>query len=138
MCGELLANPLIESYEIEAALGGLVTKPRARIAVIVFPGSNDDRDAALALEGLGADPVLVWHADRELPRGRGRRSPRRVLLRRLPPRRRDRTLLTGDAGRSPTSPAKAGSCSASATASRSSAKPGSCPEPCARTTRSPS
>jgi phosphoribosylformylglycinamidine synthase len=44
-----------------------VTKPSPRIAVIVFPGSNDDRDAALALEGLGADPVLVWHADRELP-----------------------------------------------------------------------
>ena len=44
-----------------------MTKPIPRVAVIVFPGSNDDRDAALALEGLGADPVLVWHADRELP-----------------------------------------------------------------------
>ena len=44
-----------------------MTEPRPRVAVIVFPGSNDDRDAALALEGLGADPVLVWHADRELP-----------------------------------------------------------------------
>jgi phosphoribosylformylglycinamidine synthase I len=40
---------------------------RPRIAVVVFPGSNDDRDAALALEGLGAEPVLVWHADRDLP-----------------------------------------------------------------------
>jgi phosphoribosylformylglycinamidine synthase subunit PurQ / glutaminase len=38
-----------------------------RIAVVVFPGSNDDRDAALALEGLGAEPVLHWHADPELP-----------------------------------------------------------------------
>ena len=38
-----------------------------RIAVVVFPGSNDDRDAALALEGLGAEPVLVWHAEPELP-----------------------------------------------------------------------
>jgi phosphoribosylformylglycinamidine synthase subunit PurQ / glutaminase len=37
------------------------------IAVVVFPGSNDDRDAALALERLGAEPVLVWHADCELP-----------------------------------------------------------------------
>jgi phosphoribosylformylglycinamidine synthase subunit PurQ / glutaminase len=44
-----------------------VTDARPRIAVVVFPGSNDDRDAALALEGLGADPVLVWHADEELP-----------------------------------------------------------------------
>jgi phosphoribosylformylglycinamidine synthase len=40
---------------------------RPRIAVIVFPGSNDDRDAALALEGLGAEAVLVWHAEPELP-----------------------------------------------------------------------
>jgi len=41
--------------------------PRPRIAVVVFPGSNDDRDAALALTGLGAEPVLVWHAEPELP-----------------------------------------------------------------------
>ena len=43
------------------------TERRPRIAVIVFPGSNDDRDAALALEGLGAEATLVWHAERELP-----------------------------------------------------------------------
>ena len=42
---------------------------RPRIAVVTFPGSNDDRDAALALELLGADPVLVWHADEALPAG---------------------------------------------------------------------
>ena len=41
--------------------------PRPRIAVVVFPGSNDDRDAALALDALGADAVLVWHAEHELP-----------------------------------------------------------------------
>jgi phosphoribosylformylglycinamidine synthase len=40
---------------------------RPRIAVLVFPGSNDDRDAALALEGLGSEAVLVWHAELELP-----------------------------------------------------------------------
>src|SRR4051812_36863336 len=40
---------------------------RPRIAVAVFPGSNDDRDAALALDGLGAEPVLVWHGEAELP-----------------------------------------------------------------------
>ncbi len=40
---------------------------KPQVAVLVFPGSNDDRDAALALESLGADPVLVWHAERELP-----------------------------------------------------------------------
>ena len=38
-----------------------------RIAVLVFPGSNDDRDAAWALGALGAEPVLVWHADEALP-----------------------------------------------------------------------
>jgi phosphoribosylformylglycinamidine synthase subunit PurQ / glutaminase len=39
------------------------------VAVIVFPGSNDDRDAALALEELGARPTLVWHAEPVLPTG---------------------------------------------------------------------
>ena len=38
-----------------------------RIAVITFPGSNDDGDAALALELLGARPVAVWHAETQLP-----------------------------------------------------------------------
>jgi len=40
-----------------------------QIAVITFPGSNDDGDAALALELLGADPVRVWHAETALPEG---------------------------------------------------------------------
>jgi phosphoribosylformylglycinamidine synthase subunit PurQ / glutaminase len=42
-------------------------EPRPKIAVLVFPGSNDDRDAALALEDLGAEPTLVWHAEPALP-----------------------------------------------------------------------
>ena len=45
-----------------------MTEPRPRIAVLVFPGSNDDRDAAWALSALGAEPELVWHGDAELPR----------------------------------------------------------------------
>ncbi|MFN2471921.1 MAG: phosphoribosylformylglycinamidine synthase subunit PurQ [Gaiellaceae bacterium] len=40
---------------------------RPRVAVVTFPGSNDDRDACQALELLGAEPVPVWHADAELP-----------------------------------------------------------------------
>ena len=40
---------------------------RPRIAVLVFPGSNDDRDAAWALSALDAEAVLVWHAEPELP-----------------------------------------------------------------------
>jgi phosphoribosylformylglycinamidine synthase subunit PurQ / glutaminase len=45
----------------------MTEQPRPKIAVVVFPGSNDERDAALAFEGLGAEPVLVWHAEPELP-----------------------------------------------------------------------
>jgi phosphoribosylformylglycinamidine synthase subunit PurQ / glutaminase len=41
--------------------------PRPLVAVVVFPGSNDDRDAERALTRLGADPVRVWHAEPELP-----------------------------------------------------------------------
>jgi phosphoribosylformylglycinamidine synthase subunit PurQ / glutaminase len=44
-----------------------MTESRPRIAVVVFPGSNDDHDAGLALENLGADPVLHWHAEPVLP-----------------------------------------------------------------------
>jgi phosphoribosylformylglycinamidine synthase subunit PurQ / glutaminase len=44
-----------------------MSERRPQVAVIVFPGSNDDRDAAWALHALGADPVLVWHGDQELP-----------------------------------------------------------------------
>jgi phosphoribosylformylglycinamidine synthase subunit PurQ / glutaminase len=45
-----------------------VSEPHPRIAVVVFPGSNDDRDAAWALRALGAEPTLVWHAEAGLPR----------------------------------------------------------------------
>jgi phosphoribosylformylglycinamidine synthase subunit PurQ / glutaminase len=44
-----------------------VSEVAPRIAVVVFPGSNDDRDAAWALKALGADTRLVWHAEEELP-----------------------------------------------------------------------
>lgn len=39
-------------------------------AVIVFPGSNCDRDMAVALETVsGQKPHMVWHGDSELPPG---------------------------------------------------------------------
>jgi len=44
-----------------------VTERRPRIGIVVFPGSNDVADAAWALGALGAEPVLTWHADPELP-----------------------------------------------------------------------
>ena len=44
-----------------------MTGGRPRIAVVTFPGSNDDGDACLALERLGAEAVPVWHTAGELP-----------------------------------------------------------------------
>ena len=38
-------------------------------AVIVFPGSNCDRDLQVALERAGAKVSMVWHKDTELPTG---------------------------------------------------------------------
>ncbi len=39
-------------------------------AVVVFPGSNCDRDLAVALEKItGQAPAMVWHRDAELPDG---------------------------------------------------------------------
>jgi phosphoribosylformylglycinamidine synthase I len=40
-----------------------------KAAVIVFPGSNCDRDVAVALEqSSGQAPHMVWHRDSELPK----------------------------------------------------------------------
>jgi phosphoribosylformylglycinamidine synthase subunit PurQ / glutaminase len=39
-----------------------------RVGVITFPGSLDDRDAARAVRLAGAEPVPLWHADRDLRR----------------------------------------------------------------------
>ncbi len=39
-----------------------------KTAVIVFPGSNCDRDLAVALEAVtGTAPAMVWHGDAALP-----------------------------------------------------------------------
>ena len=41
-----------------------------KTAVIVFPGSNCDRDAQVALrEATGQDPTMVWHKDGTIPEG---------------------------------------------------------------------
>lgn len=39
-----------------------------KASVIVFPGSNCDRDAAVALQATGVAPAMVWHGDSELPK----------------------------------------------------------------------
>ena len=41
-----------------------------KTAVITFPASNCNRDAAVALEKItGEPPVMVWHRESELPQG---------------------------------------------------------------------
>ena len=40
-----------------------------RAAVVVFPGSNCDRDLAVAFEAAGARVEMVWHKDQALPDG---------------------------------------------------------------------
>ena len=38
----------------------------ARVGVVTFPGSLDDRDAARAVRLAGGEPVSLWHADADL------------------------------------------------------------------------
>jgi phosphoribosylformylglycinamidine (FGAM) synthase-like amidotransferase family enzyme len=39
-------------------------------AVIVFPGSNCDRDMAVAIEqASGTKPIMLWHRETEIPAG---------------------------------------------------------------------
>lgn len=40
-----------------------------KAAVIVFPGSNCDRDLKVALESAGMDVSMVWHKETGLPSG---------------------------------------------------------------------
>jgi phosphoribosylformylglycinamidine synthase len=40
-----------------------------KAAVITFPGSNCDRDLAVAFEAAGASVTRVWHKDSALPEG---------------------------------------------------------------------
>jgi phosphoribosylformylglycinamidine synthase subunit PurQ / glutaminase len=38
----------------------------ARVGVVTFPGSLDDRDALRAVAAAGAEPVSLWHKDADL------------------------------------------------------------------------
>jgi phosphoribosylformylglycinamidine synthase I len=42
-----------------------------KVAVVVFPGSNDDYDAVWALGALGGEAVRVWHESEQLPEDTG-------------------------------------------------------------------
>lgn len=38
----------------------------ARIGVVLFPGTNCEHDVAWAVRSIGGEPVLLWHADKDL------------------------------------------------------------------------
>jgi phosphoribosylformylglycinamidine synthase subunit PurQ / glutaminase len=62
-----------------------------KAAVVTFPGSNCDRDLAVAFESAGFQVARVWHKDTELPGRRCGGHSGRVLVWRLP-------ALRGDCG----------------------------------------
>ena len=39
-----------------------------RVAIVVFPGSNCDRDIAVTLEKLQFKNTMVWHKETQLPK----------------------------------------------------------------------
>ena len=55
-----MANLIIEDYKIESNL--------MKSSVIVFPGSNCDRDIAVALEKMQFKNQMVWHKETKLPK----------------------------------------------------------------------
>ena len=69
------------------------------VGIVTFPGACDDRDAAHAVELMGAEPVAAL-ARRRRPQGRRRRAGAgRILVRRPPAPRRDRRALGDHVGR---------------------------------------
>ena len=68
-----------------------------RAGVITFPGSNCDRDLAVALAACGARVERLWHQETELPALDLIVRAGRLLLRRLSALRRDGGARAGDA-----------------------------------------
>ncbi len=65
---ELFANPLIESFDVEplVATAAPARSQRVRVGVVVFPGSNCDRDALYAATLVGAESFPIWHESADL------------------------------------------------------------------------
>ena len=98
MCEQLLANPLIESYEIALAESPTSTNHSRASASSAFPAP-----VTTAMRG-GHSPhstrIRLRLAHRDRIAGSGRRRPaRRLLLRRLPALRSNRTLRPCDGSR---------------------------------------
>ena len=122
MAETLLSNPVIEDFTVTGRGAAAAGRGVMRVGVVTFPGSLDDVDAARAVRLAGAEPVALWHGDHDLQRRRRGRAAGRLLLRRLPALRRDRRASRRSWPRSSRPPDAACRCSASATASRSSAR----------------
>ena len=70
MCRRLLANPVIEDFEVagDGASERSAEASRHGWRWSCFPGTNCELDVAHALELAGATPELVWHRQTELDR----------------------------------------------------------------------
>ena len=108
-----------------------------RACVVVFPGINADAEMVHTLRDVcGAPTTVAWHTDTDAPaRGRPRRDPGRLQLRRLPADGRHRQGEPHRRAPSARTPSAAATCSASATASRSSPR-WACSRARSRATRS--
>ena len=124
MAETLLSNPVIEDFEVHVERAR--RKP-VRVGVVTFPGSLDDVDAQRAVRFGGHEAVALWHGDHDLrgvdavvlPGGFSYGDYLRCgAISRFAP-----VMTEVDRGRRQ----GACRCSASATASRSSASPTCCP-----------
>jgi len=61
---DALRRVSIERSEARSELA--VSELTARIGVVTFPGSLDDRDAVRAVTRVGAEPVSLWHGEDDL------------------------------------------------------------------------
>src|SRR5690606_40046232 len=61
--GGLLVRGFVCLRRLLSVRGGRLM---ARIGVVTFPGSLDDRDAQRAIRLVGAEPVALWHGDHDL------------------------------------------------------------------------
>src|SRR6056297_3581035 len=59
---------MMRGHRARASLVTPAEDPPMKAAVIVFPGSNCDRDLARAFEQAGLQVQMVWHKDVDLPR----------------------------------------------------------------------
>ena len=72
LAGDLLSNPLMEQFEVEAAGRGRgpgrgrAGRMTVRVGIVLFPGSNRDIDAVNALRVAGAEPEILWHESVDL------------------------------------------------------------------------